>query len=170
METGRRRNANVVTDGLAPAGGISTGDVKGRFGYLLRRAHQTMRRNLEDQLQKSSNITATQHAILTVLDTSGSIDQSTIARTLDLDRMTVGVTVKNLVRARMVNQVQSHKDKRCKLITLTQRAVQQMPEIQKLATFAHEQLVNDRLTAREQTQLARLLKKLADESPVQEDT
>lgn len=143
-----------------PAGGVDADQIKARFGYLLRRAHQTMRQNLEDELAGRFNITATQHAILTVVDSCGPIDQSAIARILDLDRMTVGVTLKNLVKADLVSQVQSPNDKRRNLIVLTSRAARQMPEIQRLATKAHESHVSARLSSKEQAQLATLLAKL----------
>ena len=146
--------------GAAPAGGVGVEEIKRRFGYLLRRAHQKMRQNLEEEISAQFHITATQHAILTVLDACGSIDQSAIARILDLDRMTVGVTIKNLVRSGMVSQIQSPKDKRRNLITLTPKAARDMPEIQRLARRAHERHTSERLSAREQRLLVELLQKL----------
>ncbi|GEM_PF-1544666 len=158
--TANTEAAPVQPAGDAPAGGVGVDEIKGRFGYLLRRAHQKMRQNLEEEFSAGFQITATQHAILTVLDACGSIDQSAIARILDLDRMTVGVTIKNLVRSGMVSQIQSPKDKRRNLITLTAKAARDMPEIQRLARRAYERHTSERLSAQEQRQLVELLQKL----------
>jgi DNA-binding MarR family transcriptional regulator len=142
-----------------PAGQVTVEEIRDRFGYLLRRGLQTMRANIENAFIGYHDLTSTQHAILTVLDDRGSLDQAAIARILDYDKTNIGIAIRGLLAREFVVRTRSNEDKRRNMICLSKRGRAAMPEIQKRARTAHDTLTS-RLTKAEQEELKRLLRKL----------
>lgn len=142
-----------------PAGQVTVDEIRDRFGYLLRRGLQTMRANIENAFVGYLVLTSTQHAILTVLDDRGSLDQAAIARILDYDKTNIGIAIRGLLAREFVVRTRSNDDKRRNMICLSKRGRAAMPEIQNRARTAHDKLAS-RLTKAEQAELKRLLRKL----------
>jgi len=136
-------------------------EIRDRVGFLLRRAHQVVRASLENDPKNKLGLTATQHSVLTIIDTQDDIDQIGIARLLDLDRTTTGLAIKNLQKNGLVTRERDPKDRRSLLIKITPKAKRQMPGIQEWALGAHIRNVS-KLTKQEQKTLRQLLKKIAD--------
>lgn len=141
------------------AGQVTVEEIRDRFGYLLRRGLQNMRANIENAFVGYFDLTSTQHAILTVLDDRGSLDQAAIARILDYDKTNIGIAIGGLLAKEFVVRTRSNEDRRRNMICLSKRGRKAMPEIQSRARAAHDALAS-RLTKAEQEELKRLLRKL----------
>ncbi|NOX73975.1 MAG: MarR family transcriptional regulator [Alphaproteobacteria bacterium] len=89
-------------------------------GHLLRRCHQISVALFLDECSRF-DITPLQFAVLSTLIEYGPKDQASIGGLAALDRTTVAVVLRNLEGRQLVRRVQSQKDKRAKITSITER-------------------------------------------------
>lgn len=142
---------------------VTLATLENRFGYLLRRAYQTLKSNMENSENNRFDLTSTQHAILTVIHEATTIDQASIAKRLVLDRTTTGLAIKNLEKKQLVTRVPAPEDRRRKLVALSAIGHDSIADIQAWALTLQD-LFNTVYDESEQKQLKTLLRKLINHS------
>lgn len=142
---------------------VTLATLENRFGYLLRRAYQTLKSNMENSETNRFDLTSTQHAILTVIHEAKTIDQASIAKRLVLDRTTTGLAIKNLEKKQLVTRIPAPEDRRRKLVALSAMGHDSIADIQAWA-LSLQDLFNSVYDEAEQKQMKELLRKLINHS------
>ncbi|WP_022884462.1 MarR family winged helix-turn-helix transcriptional regulator [Glaciibacter superstes] len=86
-------------------------------GHLLRRAQQLHLALWNREV--SSEVSSVQFTALSVLQRRPGISQVDLGHELDLDRSTIADLVERMIRNELIDRVQSTKDRRRKVLTLT---------------------------------------------------
>jgi len=129
-----------------------------RPGFLLRRAHQISVAIFEKECS-SVELTPAQYGVLNVLGNSSGIDQSSLSRSLGLDRVTVLRVAKGLEARGLILREPCAEDARRLSLALTQEGRAVLEQAQPAVRKAFESLVSP-LSSRELDTLTRLLNKL----------
>ena len=124
-------------------------------GYLIRRSKQ-MSTNVFSESCKDFGITPIQFAALTILQFRPGIDQSELGEIAALDPSTVGDVLQRLERRGLVQRQEQGQRRIC---DLTAQGSALLDQIMPHVAAAQRRLLGA-LTAREQSQLLRLLSKL----------
>ncbi|CAN5587943.1 hypothetical protein BH11PSE7_BH11PSE7_15100 [soil metagenome] len=130
-----------------------------RPGFLLRRAHQISAAVFEDEC-RSVGLTPAQFGVLTVLRANPGLDQSSLARALGFDKVTVLRVLRGLEGRGLVERSPSPLSRRNLSIALSPAGQDLLELAQKPAEVAYRRLMGP-LTAQQQTQLLDLLQILA---------
>jgi len=130
-----------------------------RPGFLLRRAHQISAAVFEDEC-RGVGLTPAQFGVLTVLRANPGTDQSSLARALGFDKVTVLRVLRGLEGRGLVKRSPSPLSRRNLSIALSPAGVGLLEQAQKPAEIAYRKLMGP-LTAEQQTQLLDLLQLLA---------
>ncbi|MBC7436489.1 MAG: MarR family transcriptional regulator [Bdellovibrionales bacterium] len=130
-----------------------------RPGFLLRRAHQISAAVFEDEC-RIVGLTPAQFGVLTVLRANPGVDQSSLARALGFDKVTVLRVLRGLEGRGLVERSPSPFSRRNLSIALSPAGVDLLELAQKPAETAYRRLMGP-LTAEQQTQLLDLLQILA---------
>lgn len=108
-----------------------------RPGFLIRRLHQIHVALFMEECG-AEKITPVQYSILSALDQMGNVEQIALSRAVGLDTTNVADVLARLERQRMVRRRLSPRDKRRKVVTLTESGRAVLQRIDAGAARAHE--------------------------------
>ena len=131
-----------------------------RPGFLLRRAHQISAAVFEDECRAVA-LTPAQFGVLTVLDSHPGLGQSTLARALGFDKVTVLRVLRGLETRGLVARI-APDGKRNVSVALTPAGAAALAQAQKPAEKAYRRLMAP-LDKAQQEQLLGLLQQLTGE-------
>ena len=126
-----------------------------RPGFLLRRAHQISAAVFEDEC-RSVGLTPAQFGVLTVLQASPGLDQTSLARALGFDKVTVLRVLRGLEARGLAHRTPATGNKRSLSVSLSEAGEKLLKQSQKPAERAYNKLMMP-LTAAQQVQLVLLL-------------
>ena len=129
-----------------------------RPGFLLRRSHQISAAVFEDECREVG-LTPAQLGVLTVLSAQPGLGQSSLARALGFDKVTVLRVLRGLENRGLVARTPAPDNKRNISASLTQAGERLLVEAQKPAEAAYERLLAP-LDPQQQGQLLLLLQVL----------
>lgn len=129
-----------------------------RPGFLLRRAHQISAAMFEDECN-SVGLTPAQFGVLTVLASAPGLDQSSLARALGFDKVTVLRVLRGLEGRGLVRRAAALTSKRSMAVMLSPEGEALLQLAEKPAERAYERLMAP-LSQAKQTQLMLLLMEL----------
>ncbi|MEC9431716.1 MAG: MarR family transcriptional regulator [Pseudomonadota bacterium] len=129
-------------------------------GHLLRRCHQIVVALFLDECAVH-DLTPLQFAVLGVLRQFGPLDQVSLGGLAALDRTTVAVVLRNLEERGLVTRNQSRRDRRAKIVTITERGAEVAIAAEPAAMRAQERALAP-LDDAESVEFVRLLRKLAE--------
>jgi DNA-binding MarR family transcriptional regulator len=132
-----------------------------RPGFLLRRAHQISAAVFEDAC-RDLGLTPAQYGVLTVLQAHPGLGQSSLARALGFDKVTVLRVLRGLQGRGLVSRAPAEDNRRNITVTLTEAGERMLAEAQKPAEKAYKRLMGP-LTREQQVQLIDLLQLLTGE-------
>jgi MarR family transcriptional regulator, lower aerobic nicotinate degradation pathway regulator len=132
-----------------------------RPGFLLRRAHQISAAVFEDECRDLA-LTPAQFGVLTVLKMHPGLGQSSLARALGFDKVTVLRVLRGLESRGLVARAPAPDNKRNVSVALTLAGVRLLAEAQKPAEKAYKRLLSP-LDKAQQVQLVALLQLLTGE-------
>jgi DNA-binding MarR family transcriptional regulator len=132
-----------------------------RPGFLLRRAHQISAAVFEDEC-RDVGLTPAQFGVLTVLRTHPGMGQSSLARALGFDKVTVLRVLRGLEARGLVERGPAPDNKRNMCVTLTREGEAALARAQKPAERAYKRLLAP-LDKAQQEQLIGLLQLLTGE-------
>src|SRR5688500_13339836 len=164
---GRRRGTihgfpkqqKVVSSTAKPPASLSR--LYARPGFLLRRAHQISAAVFEDECRELA-LTPAQFGVLTVLKSHPGLGQSSLARALGFDKVTVLRVLRGLETRGFVARVPAAGNKRNVSVALTAEGSAVLAEAQKPAERAYKRLLAP-LDKAQQAQLIELLQLLTGE-------
>ncbi len=131
-----------------------------RPGFLLRRVHQISAAVFEDEC-RGVGLTPAQFGALTVLRASPGLDQSSLARALGFDKVTVLRVLRGLESRGLVRRSQALQSRRNLAVALSPEGEQLLREAQKPAERAYQRLMEP-LSDEQRVQLMVLLQRLTD--------
>ena len=131
-----------------------------RPGFLLRRVHQISAAVFEHEC-RSVGLTPAQFGVLTVLRASPGLDQSSLARALGFDKVTVLRVLRGLEARGLVTRSPALASKRNLAVALSPEGEQLLGDAQKPAERAYQRLMEP-LSSDQQLQLMALLQRLTD--------
>ena len=131
-----------------------------RPGFLLRRVHQISAAVFEDEC-RSVGLTPAQFGVLTVLRASPGLDQSSLARALGFDKVTVLRVLRGLESRGLVKRSPALQSRRNLAVALSPEGEQLLCEAQKPAERAYQRLMEP-LSDEQRVQLMVLLQRLTD--------
>ncbi|MCY1165579.1 MAG: MarR family transcriptional regulator [Pseudomonadota bacterium] len=131
-----------------------------RPGFLLRRAHQISAAVFEDEC-RSVGLTPAQFGVLTVLRASPGLDQSSLARALGFDKVTVLRVLRGLETRGLVQRSPAPESRRNLAVVLSPDGEKLLRQAQKPAEQAYERLMSP-LSPEQQMQLVALLQQLTE--------
>ena len=130
-----------------------------RPGFLLRRAHQISAAVFEEECREQG-LTPAQFGVLTVLNAHPGLDQSSLARALGFDKVTMLRVLRVLESRELVARAISETNRRNLSITLTEAGLALLLQAQVAAERAYKRLMAP-LNAEQQQQLVSLLTQLS---------
>lgn len=129
-----------------------------RPGFLLRRAHQISAAVFEDECRELA-LTPAQFGVLTVLQAHPGLGQSSLARALGYDKVTVLRVLRGLQERGLVTRAPAAGNRRNVSVALTARGAAVLAQAQKPAEKAYKRLLAP-LDKAQQAQLLALLQLL----------
>jgi DNA-binding MarR family transcriptional regulator len=132
-----------------------------RPGFLLRRAHQISAAVFEDEC-KGLGLTPAQFGVLTVLQAHPGLGQSSLARALGFDKVTVLRVLRGLQARGLVTRCPAETNRRNMVVALTAAGEDVLAQAQKPAEKAYKRLMAP-LGREQQEQLLELLQLLTGE-------
>jgi len=129
-----------------------------RPGFLLRRAHQISTAVFEDAC-RDVGLTPAQFGVLTVLQAHPGLGQSTLARALGFDKVTVLRVLRGLQARGLVSRCPAADNRRNVSVALTAAGAELLRQAQNPAESAYQRLMAP-LDAAQQEQLLQLLQLL----------
>lgn len=131
-----------------------------RPGFLLRRAHQISASVFESECQ-GVGLTPAQFGILTVLHVNPGMDQSSLARALGFDKVTVLRVLRGLETRGLISRAAAPASRRSLSLKLTPEGTALLAQAQKPAERAFTKLLSP-LNSEQQGQLLSLLELLTN--------
>ena len=131
-----------------------------RPGFLLRRAHQISAAVFEDEC-RSVGLTPAQFGVLTILHASPGMDQSSLARSLGFDKVTVLRVLRGLEARGLVGRTPAPASRRNMAVALLPEGEKLLRQAQKPADRAYERLMTP-LSPEQELQLVALLLQLTE--------
>lgn len=132
-----------------------------RPGFLLRRAHQISAAVFEDECREVA-LTPAQFGVLTVLRSHPGLGQSSLARALGFDKVTVLRVLRGLEARGLVSRTPAADNRRNVSVSLTPTGCDVLEQAQKPAEKAYKRLMAP-LDKGQQAQLIKLLHLLTGE-------
>lgn len=129
-----------------------------RPGFLLRRAHQISAAVFEDEC-RDVGLTPAQFGVLTVLQASPGLDQSSLARALGFDKVTVLRVLRGLEARGLTDRSRTAGNKRSWSVALSAEGEKLLKQAQKPAERAYDRLMTP-LSHDQRAQLVLLLMEL----------
>ncbi|MFH3481228.1 MarR family winged helix-turn-helix transcriptional regulator [Xanthobacter variabilis] len=115
-------------------------DLEERPGFLIRRLHQ-IHLALFNEECSAERITPVQYSVLTALDQMGTVEQIALSRAVGLDRTNIADVVARLETRGLITRTISPRDRRMKLVSLTETGRALLERVQDSAARAHERTV-----------------------------
>ncbi|MDP2820104.1 MAG: MarR family transcriptional regulator [Polaromonas sp.] len=131
-----------------------------RPGFLLRRAHQISAAVFEDEC-RSVGLTPAQFGVLSVLRARPGLDQSSLARALGFDKVTVLRVLRGLEKRGLIERVPAPTSRRNLAISLSEAGLKLLQQAQEPAERAYDRLMGPLNTA-QRAQLVELLQLLTE--------
>ncbi len=131
-----------------------------RPGFLLRRAHQISAAVFEDEC-RNVGLTPAQFGVMTILRASPGMDQSSLARGLGFDKVTVLRVLRGLEARGLVGRAASPDNRRNLAVALSVEGEKLLRQAQKPADRAYERLMTP-LSPEQELQLVALLLQLTE--------
>lgn len=116
-------------------------DLEDRPGFLIRRLHQIHVALFTEECA-TAGITPVQYSVLTALDQMGAVEQIALSRAVGLDRTNIADVVARLETRGLVSRSVSARDKRMKLVALTDAGRNLLEQVQHAAARAHERTIS----------------------------
>lgn len=132
-----------------------------RPGFLLRRAHQISAALFEDECRELG-LTPAQYGVLTVLKTHSGLGQSSLARALGFDKVTVLRVLRGLETRGLVERGPAPDNRRNMYVALTRQGTKVLEQAQRPAERAYKRLLAP-LDRDQQAQLIGLLQLVTGE-------
>lgn len=154
----RKRQPPVSSTAKLPA---SLSRLYARPGFLLRRAHQISAAVFEDECREVG-LTPAQFGVLTVLKSHPGLGQSSLARALGFDKVTVLRVLRGLETRGLVDRAPAPDNKRNVCVALTPQGAEVLTQAQRPAEKAYKRLLAP-LDRDQQAQLVHLLQLLTGE-------
>lgn len=129
-----------------------------RPGFLLRRAHQISTAVFEDEC-RSVGLTPAQFGVLSVLRATPGLDQSTLARALGFDKVTVLRVLRGLETRGLIERAPAPASRRNLAVCLSAAGLALLEQAQQPADRAYDRLMAP-LSKAQQGQLLELLQLL----------
>jgi DNA-binding MarR family transcriptional regulator len=129
-----------------------------RPGFLLRRAHQISTAVFEDEC-RGVGLTPAQFGVLSVLRATPGLDQSTLARALGFDKVTVLRVLRGLETRGLIERVPAPASRRNLAVSLSAAGLDLLTQAQEPADRAYDRLMAP-LSKAQQGQLLELLQLL----------
>jgi DNA-binding MarR family transcriptional regulator len=129
-----------------------------RPGFLLRRAHQISTAVFEDEC-RSVGLTPAQFGVLSVLRATPGLDQSTLARALGFDKVTVLRVLRGLETRGLIERAPAPASRRNLAVCLSAAGLDLLKQAQQPADRAYDRLMAP-LSKAQQGQLLELLQLL----------
>lgn len=129
-----------------------------RPGFLLRRAHQISVSIFEEACGELP-MTTGQFAVLAVLQADATLDQSSVARAIGLDKVTVSLLLRGLEARGLVHRRPDLENRRRRVLTLTPQGKELMRRSRAPTEAAYECLMAP-FDAQERASLLQLLQQL----------
>ncbi len=145
----------------SPKSPASLARLYARPGFLLRRAHQISAAVFEDAC-KDLALTPAQFGVLTVLQAHPGLGQSSLARALGFDKVTVLRVLRGLQARGLVTRGPAEDNRRNVSVALTREGEHMLQQAQKPAERAYKRLMAP-LDRQQQDQLLELLQLLTGE-------
>jgi DNA-binding MarR family transcriptional regulator len=137
---------------------LSLSRLYARPGFLLRRAHQISAAVFEDAC-RDVGLTPAQFGALTVLQAHPGLGQSSLARALGFDKVTVLRVLRGLEGRGLVTRAPAEDNRRNVSVALTRKGEELLQQAQRPAERAYKRLMAP-LTREQQDQLLALLQLL----------
>ena len=131
-----------------------------RPGFLLRRAHQISAAVFEDEC-RGVGLTAAQFGVLSVLRARPGMDQSSLARALGFDKVTVLRVLRGLEGRGLIERAPSPTSRRNLAISLSVAGLDLLKQAQEPAELAYGRLMGP-LNTEQRAQLVQLLQLLTE--------
>lgn len=131
-----------------------------RPGYLVRRLHQ-IHVGLFTEQCGDEDITPVQFGMLSALEHGEEMDQLTLSTAVGVDRVSGADVIRRLERRGLLERNPSEKDKRAKLINITDAGKAYANHVRPLMASAQAKLIEP-LSVDEREEFLRLIKKLVD--------
>lgn len=144
---------------------MATADLYQRPGFLLRRAHQ-ISASIFERACADLSLTPAQYGVLCVIKERPGIDQSSLARALAFDKVTVLRVLKGLEDRGLCERVLSAGDRRQREVWLTQPGSQLLRQADEPVQRAYETLMSP-FNAEQRQQFTALLQLLNTELDAQ---
>ncbi|MGH1354568.1 MAG: MarR family winged helix-turn-helix transcriptional regulator [Thalassovita sp.] len=134
-------------------------------GHLIRRAHQASTALFHEHMTREGvDITPFQFAALSAIKLNPGVDQATIAAWVACDRATMGGVVDRLVEKKFVLRTVSPKDRRARVLTLTDSGAEVLIHIEQVAAKVQDEITHG-LNEDERQTLVALLQKVSRNNP-----
>lgn len=134
-------------------------------GHLIRRAQQVSTALFHEHMaQEGIDITPFQFAALSAVKLNPGSDQASVAAWAACDRATIGGVVDRLVEKKFVLRTVSPKDRRARVLTLTDSGAEVLAQIEQAAAAIQDK-ITDGLTPDERETLVELLRKVSQNNP-----
>ena len=131
-----------------------------RPGFLLRRAHQISAAVFEDEC-RSVGLTPAQFGVLSVLRARPGLDQSSLARALGFDKVTVLRVLRGLEGRGLIERAPAPTSRRNLAISLSVAGLDLLKQAQEPAELAYGRLMGP-LNTEQRAQLVQLLQLLTE--------
>ena len=152
------RSRKAVTGDKQGAGKIDLGLLPGLLGYQIRLAQIAIFRDFASALG-DHDMTPGLFGILIIVEANPGLKQAELARAAHLDRSTVVSIIDKLEKRGLVKRHYVLNDRRSNALQLTDEGAQLLGQL-KEKVAEHEQRLVGNLSATEQTELVKLLKKI----------
>ena len=137
---------------------MATDDIYQRPGFLLRRAHQ-ISASIFERACADLALTPAQYGVLCVLQQRPGIDQSSLARALAFDKVTVLRVLKGLEDRGLCERAASSQDRRQREVSLTPAGARMLRRASEPVQQAYEMLMSP-FSPEQQVQFMALLQQL----------
>ncbi len=130
-------------------------------GYLIRRAHQAATARFAEEMSKAGlTLTPFQYAALSAIAAQPGLDQARVAQMADCDRATMGGVLDRLVERGLVERGISRKDRRARVLHLTESGLALLDAARPVAEAVQRSLTEG-MTDAERATLTDLLSRIA---------
>lgn len=130
-------------------------------GHLIRRMNQISVSVFHDHMKNSGlSFTSVQFAALNMLESNPNIDQATLAGLIAHDRATIGNVIDRLEQLGLVNRLVSTRDRRAKVISLTQSGAKALTTLIPIVQALQNDILKG-LSDAEKAEFIRLAAKIA---------
>jgi len=134
-------------------------------GHLVRRAHQVSTALFHDHMMREGiDITPFQFAALSAINLQPGLDQATVAAWTACDRATIGGVVDRLVEKGYVARNVSAKDRRARVLNLTDSGLSTLKQVEQIARGIQDEITMG-LSEDEKSTLVDLLRRISENHP-----